>query len=232
MSTMPRPTWTAPDLEYPETDGQPMAENTTQFRWIVTIKEGLADFFRDRDDVFVAGDLFWYPVQGRTGLRLAPDVLVVIGRPPGDRRSYKQWEEDGIAPQVVFEVLSPGNTAAEMRGKLQFYNHHGVEEYYVYDPDDNVLEGWRRGASDLERIATMNGWISPRLGLRFQWDADTLRLIRPDGRALETYEEVDERAEQAERRAEQADLRADLADLRAERLAAQLRALGIEPEGP
>ena len=94
---------------YPDSDGQPMADNTLQFRWIVTIKEGLAHLFMDRPDVFVAGDLLWYPVEGDPKTRIAPDAMVAFGRPKGDRGSYKQWEEGGIAPQVVFEVLSPGN---------------------------------------------------------------------------------------------------------------------------
>jgi Uma2 family endonuclease len=66
--------------------------------------------FADRSDVFVAGDLLWYPVPDRreTG-PIAPDVLVAFGRPKGRRGSYRQWEENGIAPQVVFEVLSPSN---------------------------------------------------------------------------------------------------------------------------
>ncbi|MFO0956331.1 MAG: Uma2 family endonuclease [Isosphaeraceae bacterium] len=246
MNPTLRTTWTEPDLEYPETDGLPMAENTTQFRWIVKIKEGIQAMFRGRDDVFVAGDLFWYPVKGRPDIRLAPDTLVVFGCPPGDRRSYKQWEEGGIAPHVVFEVLSPGNTTAEMRGKLEFYDRHGVQEYYVYDPDNNALQGWLRDEDALESIPSMDGWTSPRLRLRFLRDQETLRLIRPDGRALETYEEIDERAdqaqqlaEQAERRAdqaqrlaEQADRRAEQADRRAEQLAAKLRALGIDPDDP
>ncbi|HNI71034.1 MAG TPA: Uma2 family endonuclease, partial [Marmoricola sp.] len=92
-----------------------MAENTVQFRWIVLIKEGIDGLFRDDPNVFVAGDLFWYPVEGDPHTRTAPDTLVVFGRPRGDRRSYLQWEEDGIPPHVVFEVLSPGNRIGEMR---------------------------------------------------------------------------------------------------------------------
>ena len=85
-------------LTYPHSDGQPVADNTTQFRWIVTIQGGLEALFRDDPQVFVAGDLFWYPVEGHPELRMAPDVLVAFGRPKGDRSSYLQWEEDGIAP--------------------------------------------------------------------------------------------------------------------------------------
>lgn len=34
-------------IEYPDSDGLPMADNTKQFRWIVTIKEGLELQFKD-----------------------------------------------------------------------------------------------------------------------------------------------------------------------------------------
>src|SRR4029077_2493270 len=120
---------------YPDSDGQPMADNTLQFRWIVTIQGGLDALFASNPDVFVAGDLLWYPVEGEPAIRQAPDVLVAFGRPRGDRGSYRQWEEGGIAPQVVFEILSPGNRHGELIRKFNFYQRHGVEEYYVYDPD-------------------------------------------------------------------------------------------------
>ena len=107
-------------IVYPDSDGMPMADNTQQFRTIVTIKENLESLFHNRDDVFVAGDLLWYPVEGRPDIRRAPDVLVAFGRPKGDRGLYRQWEEWGIAPQVVFEVLSPGNTAEELTEKRAF----------------------------------------------------------------------------------------------------------------
>jgi Uma2 family endonuclease len=241
---MSTPHLATPAIVYPDSDGQPMAENTLQFRWIVTIKEGLDALFRDRPDVFVAGDLFWYPIEGDPQTRVAPDTLVVFGRPKGDRGSYRQWCEDGVAPQVVFEILSPGNRASEMQLKLLFYQRHGVEEYYLYDPDLNQLDGWRREEGELRSIVPMHGWISPRLGIRFEWTEAGLRLIRPDGRALETYEEVDRRAEaerqraEAERRRAEGERRranaeherADAERQRANRLAEKLRALGVDPE--
>jgi Uma2 family endonuclease len=126
---------TKPAVEYPSTDGEPMAQNTKQYRYITTIQGGLAAMFRDRPDVFVAGDLFWYPIEGDNKTRVAPDVMVVFGRPKGDRDSYRQWEEDNIAPQVVFEILSPSNTLTELLDKSLFYARYGVQEYYIYDPD-------------------------------------------------------------------------------------------------
>ena len=140
-----------PEIEYPDSDGQPMSDNTLQFQWIVTLQGGLDALFRDDPDVFVAGDLLWYPVEGDNTVRAAPDVMVVFGRPKGYRGSYKQWEEDGIAPQVVFEVLSPHNRVGEMVAKFQFYDRFEVEEYYLFDPDRIDLSGWIRRGEDLVR---------------------------------------------------------------------------------
>ena len=203
------------EIIYPESDGQPMADNTKQFRYIVTIQGGLAALFADDPNIFVAGDLLWYPVQGKNTVRVAPDVMVAFGRPKGDRGAYLQWREGGVAPQVVFDILSPGNTGLEMTRKSQFYDRHGVEEYYLYDPDHGEMAGWRRGANGLEEIEPMTGWVSPRLGVRFDLESDALVLTRPDGQRFETFVELAQRA--------------DAEKQRAERLAARLRALGVDP---
>jgi Uma2 family endonuclease len=213
-----------PKIVYPESDGQPMADNTKLFRWIVTIEGGLDALFKDDPNVFVAGDLLWYPVEGKPNIRMAPDAMVAFGRPKGDRGSYQQWSEEGIAPQVVFEVLSPGNRLAEMIKKFQFYDRYQVEEYYIYDPDRGDLSGWARTADrDLIEIDAITGWVSPRMGVRFDLKEGELELYYPDGRKFASYLELVTQAEQARQQAEQA-------QARAERLAAQLRALGVDPE--
>jgi Uma2 family endonuclease len=208
---------------YPDTDGQPMADNTKQFRWIVTIKENLERRFASEPDVFVAGDLLWYPVEGNPKCRQAPDVLVVFGRPKGDRGSYKQWQEADIAPQVVFEILSSGNRSGEMLRKLNFYQRYGVEEYYIYDPDANELTGLLRSGKSLQLIGDMVGWISPRLGIRFQLAAETLTLYHPDGERFLTYGELAERLA-TEREQRQQD------EQRIASLEAKLRELGVDPQ--
>ena len=156
-----------PIVDYPDCDGIPMSDNTKQFEWITTIQGGLAALFRDDPNVFVAGDLLWYPVEGDNKTRAGPDVFVAFGRPKGDRGSYMQWKEDGVAPQVVIEVLSPGNRKGDLHRRFLFFERFGVEEYYLYDPDDVVLTGWLRDGDVLAEIAEMNGWTSPRLGVRF-----------------------------------------------------------------
>src|SRR5580704_5926412 len=102
-------TRTSPAIDYPDSDGKPLSDNTLQFRWIFTIQGGLDAMFRDNPDVFVAGDLLWYPVEGDSSTCTAPDAMVVFGRQKGFRGSYQQWREGNIPPQVVFEVLSPSN---------------------------------------------------------------------------------------------------------------------------
>ncbi|MBA2748284.1 MAG: hypothetical protein H0U45_05995, partial [Tatlockia sp.] len=55
---------TQKDIIYPDSDGQPMADNTKQFELIVLIKKNLDLLFANDANVFVAGDLLWYPTEG------------------------------------------------------------------------------------------------------------------------------------------------------------------------
>ena len=188
-----------------------MAENPLQFQWIVTIKEGLDHLFAGDPNVYVAGDMFWYPVEGNPKICAAPDAMVVFGRPKGYRGCYRQWEDDGIPPQVVFEILSPGNRFPEMLKKFNFYRQYGVEEYYLYDPEPQSpeLSGFVRRGDDLVEIAQMNGHVSPRLGIRFEMGDDGLRVIAPDGKPLRSYAEVARQADEATQRADEATQRAE-----------------------
>ncbi|MEA5471419.1 Uma2 family endonuclease, partial [Spirulina sp. 06S082] len=196
------------ELLYPDRDGKPLADNTTQLRLIFTIKGGLDALFKDRDDVFIAADLLWYPVkltqqeitEQEEPKRQAPDVMVVLGRPKGDRGSYKQWEEDNVAPQVAFEILSPGNKKKDMETKFKFYQEHGIEEYYLYNPKKNRLQGWLRKGKKLEEISQMENWISPLLGIRFTTNEGDLVLFHPDGeRFIEFVEAIEQRDRQTQR---------------------------------
>ncbi|MFM6062423.1 MAG: Uma2 family endonuclease, partial [Microcystis panniformis] len=138
--------------------------------------------------------------------------------------------ENQIAPQVVFEILSPGNTKAEMRRKWQFYQRFGVEEYYLYDPDANYLQGWWRRGDQLEMIAAIDNWQSPLLQIRFQLESPQLAIFYPDGSRFLTTLEIKQKAELAEQQAQQERQRAELAEAKLACLEAQLRDLGINLE--
>lgn len=197
-----------------------MADNTVQFRWIVRLVSNLKQLLSDQV-AFVAGDLLWYPIQVKVPPvpAQAPDVLVALGRPAGDRGSYKQWEEGDIAPQVVFEILSPSNSARELLVKQAFYRKYGVLEMFFYDPESYDFWGLVRIHSDEEPlpITPINfPWISPTLGIRFEMAEDGLVVFYPSGEVFQDPETVmDERNQIRQER---------------DRAFTKLRELGIDPE--
>ena len=246
-----------PEIEYPDCDGMPMADNTLQWDWIATIKGNLDLLFANDPNVFVAGDNLIYPVEGKPAICAAPDVYVAFGRKKGYRGSYKVWKEGGIFPQVVFEVLSPNNTLDEMDRKRLFYEKHGAEEFYLLDPDRFSLEGFVRGPKGLVEVSSMEGFKSPRLGITFAMP-DDVEILYPGGSRFLTFVEFGllqketareareekrraekerkradqekHRAEQEKQRAEQEKQLKEAEHFRAEKLAAKLRELGVDPD--
>ena len=176
---------------YPSSDGKRMADNTLQWEWIALIKLGMDAVFKDRPDVFVAGDLLWYPVKGRIDIRVAPDVLIAIGAPKESRGSYIQFAENNLPPQVVVEILSPSNTAKEMEKKLAFYQTYGVDEYYIYDPIRFAFSVYaRRNDTLVLQEISEEEWLSPILGVRWSMKNGILELFRPDGQPFLSYLEL------------------------------------------
>ena len=224
---------------YPQSDGKPMTESTEQYRWIVIIKENLEILFAHNPQVLVVADLLWYPVPVQAGTppaaieplsvrSQAPDVMVIFDRPKGKRRSYRQWQERNIPPQVVFEILSHSNKTRrgikEMQTKFNFYQTHGVEEYYIYDPKTYKLQGWLRQEQQLIPIANLSGWISPRLGIRFEVRSrQDLEIYYPDGRKFLSSPELAAQVEQAQQQVEQAQQQAEIAQQQAQATTSQLQ---------
>lgn len=213
-----------PDLEYPDSDGEPMAENTLQFDVLTTFKWGVESLYQDDRDVFVAGDLLIYPVQGSPKIRQAPDVFVVYGRPKTFRGSYKVWEEELIFPQVVIEVWSPGNSGTLETRKLAFYEKYGAEEYYIIYPGfPSLVKGFLRKGRRLLPVEGMSNFTSPRMQVRFAFTPEEVKFFEPDGREIERPDQVKKQRDQAEKKL-------DFMTQRADALAAKLRALGIDPD--
>jgi Uma2 family endonuclease len=209
------------EILYPESDGQPMANNTEHFEIIVLIKGNLDILFADQPNVFVAGDLFWYPIKDNNKIKYAPDVMVAVGRPKGRRSSYKQWEEGNQPPQVVFEILSPVNTSVEMARKLLFYSQYGVEEYYMYNPANNELQVWLRGEYGLDWVDFGQKWVSPQLQISFDVSGEQWQLFYPDGQPFMTFGELMVKAQAAQQEAQAAQQEAQAAQQEAQ--AAQQR---------
>ncbi len=213
-----------PPVEYPESDGKPMAETDTHIQQLIYLREALNDYFRDDPNVYVAGNLFVYFVEGDPSQVVAPDIFVVKGVPKGDRRFFQVWKE-GKAPDVVFELTSRRTRYEDLGAKKGIYELLGVQEYFLFDPLGEYLrpplmtfrltpEGYRRVEEEPP--------VSRVLGLELRIEGNFLRLVDPrTGEKLLTPLEAQEARRQAERRAaEEAEARrkaeAELEQLRAE----------------
>jgi Uma2 family endonuclease len=62
-----------------------------------------------------------------------PDICVVC--------DLSKLDEKGClgAPELIVEILSPGNTKKEMKYKFELYESSGVEEYWIVDPSEKVV---------------------------------------------------------------------------------------------
>ena len=125
-------------VEYPSSDGKPMAENDAQGNAIRYAIGSLRNWFADRPEVYVAGDLLIYYEEGNPKASVAPDTFVVFGAGMYFRETYKLWEEPK-APDFALEVASE-NTWREHEGcSREIYERLGIREYWQYDPTGEYL---------------------------------------------------------------------------------------------
>ena len=233
---------------------RPPPDDMLRWEWRTKLVGELRELFADQR-VFVATDLFWYPRADDSAVRERPDVLVAFDRPTDFRDAYRQWDEEGVPPHVVFELRAARDTRAAMAAKQAFYDRHGVEEYYLLDPGNGSGIGWVRGDGRFELVYPLGGYVSPRLAVRFEEGGGELKLFTPDGREFRTREErvgemqeelrqttlafesERERAINALRwlseerdRAQTARERAEQEKAAKDALAAKLREIGIDPD--
>ncbi len=126
-------------VEYPSSDGQPMAETGHQRTPLTYAVEALRHHFRDRADVYVSGNLFIYYREGDPRAVVAPDVFVVVGADSADRSTYRLWEEPK-GPDFVLEITSRSTRREDQVSKRELYRSLGVREYWQFDPTDDYLE--------------------------------------------------------------------------------------------
>ena len=223
----------APPVEYPSGDGQPMAETGLHVRAITLLHQALEDFFRDRKDVYIASDQFWYWKEGHPELRISPDVMVatgVSGEPP--RRSFLSWEEGGAIPAVVFEMASEGTWRDDVDDKYDRYEQLGVREYFLFDPEGLYLvprlQGYRLNGTAYRRMRQTE--LTSELGFGLRSEEMMIRLIDlKTGLPLPTRAEAVEserlRADAQQQRADTEQQRADAEKARADSLQAEIERL-------
>jgi Uma2 family endonuclease len=199
------------EIEYPSSDGKPMAETDLHWDWMVTIAQRLKRYFAGRR-VYVACNLLIYYQEGDPRKCVAPDAFVVKNCKPGRRETFQIWKERR-RPNFVLETTSKTTRREDVGKKKVIYAALGVGEYFLYDPRGDwlkpPLQGFRLldGAYELIPGDADGGIISQELGIRFVLEHGDLAMFEVStGQRLPSEKEW---AEQETRRADQERRRAD-----------------------
>src|SRR5262245_45071808 len=117
MATTPR----SREVEYPTSDGKPMAETALHARDMIDLIETLRDRFAADPDVYVWGNLLLYYEEGNPRKSVAPDVFFVRGVPKEPPRDYYLLWKEGKGPDVVIEITSKTTRREDQTKKLALY---------------------------------------------------------------------------------------------------------------
>lgn len=222
------------EIDYPESDGEPMAETGLHAQLMIDLRFALNLRFRDDPQAYVGINMLMYWVKGDKTKSKAPDVFAVLGVPKEPlRRTWKIWEE-GKAPDVIFEISSRKTWREDLYEKWRIYERIGVREYFIFDPQyeymPEPLMAWRLVDGQYISQPVNDGvFYSESLGLELVDTGETLRLRDPQsGEFLPTEEEEIAAHQKAEARAQQAE--AEVERLRKE--LARLKKQNTKKSGP
>ncbi|HZZ78003.1 MAG TPA: Uma2 family endonuclease [Gemmataceae bacterium] len=196
-------------IEYPTSDGKPMAETDFHFAQMVATRQVLDDWFADDPMVYVSSNLLMYYVRDNKRKHVSPDVFVVKGVEKKKRLYYLTWEE-GKTPNAIIEVTSKSTRKEDTDTKFALYRDVlKVKEYFLFDPFGDYLKpdrlrGYRLRKGEYVPITLVDGRMPSQVfGLHLERNGDTLRLYDPATKSwLKT---ADERADEAQQRADQAE---------------------------
>jgi Uma2 family endonuclease len=254
MATIPQKPRTR-EVEYPTTDGKPMAETEVHLKDMIDSIQVLEDHFAGDPNVHVGGNLLLYYEEGNPRKHVAPDVFVALNMPKEPPREYYLVWKEGKAPDFIVEITSKSTKAEDRKKKYEIYRTIlRVTEYFLFDPTEDYLkpslQGFRLAGTDYVSIEPVEGRLpSQVLGLHLERDGEKLRFFNPaTGERLMTRLETREaaerlardqsrraeqerhRAEQERHRAEQERHRADVAEAAQQRLADEVERLRREIE--
>ena len=240
---MPRSIVPPAAIDYPSSDGKPLAENDVQARAILYAFGALRVRYEAHSDVYVSADLLIYYEEGNPRVSVAPDVFVVFGVEDHPRMNYKVWEE-GKGPDFVLEVASPNTWREDVERKPGIYAGLGVREYFLFDPMGEHftprLQGYRLVDGAYERLSAVESidrtltMPSDVLGLELRAKSDgKMRFRDPEtGAELLSHGETHAALRSARHRAEKeaaahrgAEARADAAEARADAAEARIAEL-------
>jgi Uma2 family endonuclease len=199
------------EVEYPTSDGQPMAESPFHARVMLDLLFCLDLRYLAVADAWVGSNFFLFYEQGNPKARVSPDVMLAKGVARWDRPNYQLWKER--PPSLIVEVTSRKTRSKDTGPKKDLYERIGVEEYILFDPLGDYLrpqlQGYRllRGRYQPIPLAEDGTLLSRTTGLRMKPEGRRLRLIdAATGEPLLWSEETASawRREEAARRKEEA----------------------------
>jgi Uma2 family endonuclease len=170
------------EIEYPTSDGQPMAETFEYQQVMIDLIEGLRQRYAGVPGAWVAGNFFLCYERGNPRAHVAPDVMVAKGLQPRERRpNYLLWEEK--PPSLIVEVTSRSTQREDLGKKKSLYERFGTEEYVLFDPLDEYLrprlQGYRLDRGHFQPIPLeADGSLRSRTtGLTFRPEGQRMRLV-------------------------------------------------------
>ena len=218
-----------PTIEYPDSDGEPLAEHKLQAIAMVDSFSALETYFAERPDVYIGIDQLLYYVLNDPTTSVAPDVFAVIGAHGSHPRpSWIVSREGGLVPDFVLEVASEGTWRRDVSEKRDIYAEMGVAEYWRFDPEGSYFPVSLVG----ERL--VNGSYEP---IEIDTDADGVLRGRSTVLGLDIcvrgelelrmYDPVNEEWLRSHRESE---IERVAAEDRIRQLEAQMRLHGITPD--
>jgi len=168
------------EIEYPTSDGQPMAETSLHLRVMLDCIVGLRRRYAGTPDVWVGGNLFLCYEKGNPKAKVAPDVLLAKGVSKWERPNYLLWQE--TVPSFVVEVTSRKTRRTDQGKKKTLYERLGIAEYILFDPYGEYLnpslQGYRlsRGRYQPIPLAEDGSLLSRTTNLRLLREGERLRL--------------------------------------------------------
>lgn len=234
------------NVELVETDGEPL-ESHWHVLVINLLLESIECHFRERNDFYAGGNMFIYfnEEQVRNRDYRGPDFFFVSGVSRQPMRPYwVVWKEGGRYPDVIIELSSPSTRHVDLTTKKEIYqNIFRTAEYYCYDPNMKLLEGWRLANGAYEDIQpdangrlecrTLNVLLGSWKGVFQGWDDEWLRFFYPHGHIVPVFAEAGQqqvvverqRADAERRQAENERRQREIEQKRAEAAEAELASL-------
>jgi Uma2 family endonuclease len=190
------------DIEYPESDGKPMAETPLHMRVMWDSIQTLNFWYADNPKVYVWGNMFLYYRRGDSSAAVSPDVMAIYGVDKNKERNvFKVWEERR-RPSAVIEITSRKTKREDQKDKFVLYRDTlKVKEYFLFDPRaeylKQALKGFRLRAGQYVPIEEVDGRLPSKvLDLHLQRNGRELRFWNPATKTwLPTPDELREMAQ-------------------------------------